>query len=1131
MIIVNRVITVIIITIILTLFSSNNLIISELNQEEDAKEVFPNYNPGFQTGSIFSPQTLAMGGSVQSGTFTCAIYENGSLYCSGWNTVGQLGLGYVNINPSSPSNAGNTVPKFVNLGSNNSANSIHIGEGGHACAILMNMELRCWGDNWWGQVGAGFRSNSTSDAVNSLTSPQIVDLGVNRKAITVAIAEHSTCAVLDNGNVKCWGYNANGELGRGFESEYEATPDLVDFGSGRTAKAITAGKNFFCAILDDNSLRCWGDNWEMQLSHPIQGLNQATPINITLPSSLDVVAVSAGSYHVCAVTEIGTLYCWGDIYANSEYYSLPRYMPQQQYLGENRTAIAIDSKYDHTCVILDDDGTPNRVFCFGGDNQHSVLGYSSTTLTNLPQHNSSINRIRFISNSTSSPDGQYHADHVAGIVTGLYTSCFVLDNSSMYCWGKMADGGGMTTNTDWGSPSPVDSNLPLGLYLPDRDFDNDGIINIFDTNFVGDTDGDGIIDSLDSDPNNPVFGIYCDAGSYGRYTCLNSEPGHYVPSQGYVFQVKCSPGYYNPYYGSTNNSNCLESSKGHYVDISAAVSQTPCPLGTHNPDFGAKSLSSCIDSTPGHYVDFEGAGYQIACFYGQYQPLFHSISCIDADPGYFVNTISSISQQPCEIGYYQTLTGQSTCINSDPGYFVNTTAAIMQKECLVGTYSPDFAASKCSNASIGYYVDTNASSSQTPCPAFNSTLDIRSVSVSQCKIDTDADLLPNSIDDDDDGDGYSDGFDYFPLNSLEWADSDLDGIGNNEDVDDDNDGWLDFEELTCDSDPLRELLIPDDTDEDTLCDNMDPDIDGDSIINLNDAFPMDKTEWEDSDFDGIGNNQDIDDDNDNWLDTTEIECESDPENFLSTPFDYDNDFICNLMDQDDDNDLVLDINDFFPQNSFEWSDNDLDGIGDNEDNDDDNDGYLDLNDLFPMDSFEWSDRDSDGIGDFSDLDNDNDGWPDSDEYNCSTNPYLTISFPQDDDNDGVCNFLDNSGNYISNEMLFYVNIILITLLLILIILTINRKNVSKSRRNKRKIKKKKTKKKVGPSSPPPKKNKKKVGPSSPTPKKTKKKVGPSSPPPKKTKKKVGPSSPPPKKTKKKVRPSSPPPKKTNEKIP
>ena len=98
------------------------------------------------------------------------------------------------------------------------------------------------------------------------------------------------------------------------------------------------------------------------------------------------------------------------------------------------------------------------------------------------------------------------------------------------------------------------------------------------------------------------------------------------------------------------------------------------------------------------------------------------------------------------------------------------------------------------------------------------------------------------------------------------------------------------------------LSTPDDLDDDGMCDEQDPDDDGDGIADVDDDFPFDGTEWRDLDDDGVGDNADTDDDGDGWLDSVEVECRNadggfgDPMNANIIPLDIDNDGICDSMD-------------------------------------------------------------------------------------------------------------------------------------------------------------------------------------------------------------------------------------------
>ena len=205
------------------------------------------------------------------------------------------------------------------------------------------------------------------------------------------------------------------------------------------------------------------------------------------------------------------------------------------------------------------------------------------------------------------------------------------------------------------------------------------------------------------------------------------------------------------------------------------------------------------------------------------------------------------------------------------------------------------------------------------------------------------------------------------------------------------------------------------------------DSDGDGYRDDADAFVYDSDEWADNDEDGIGDNADIDDDNDGLTDSEEANIGTNPLNWdtdgddvsdltdcdpingeLYTDTDLDG--VCDEVDEDADgdnwnNDQEFDcLTDWLDVSSVP-SDLDSDGVCDVMDTDDDGDGYFDDYDLFPLDASEWSDNDGDGLGDNADTDDDNDGWSDDDELSCGTNPW-GLPDPEDMDGDGVCDFLD-----------------------------------------------------------------------------------------------------------------------------
>ena len=270
--------------------------------------------------------------------------------------------------------------------------------------------------------------------------------------------------------------------------------------------------------------------------------------------------------------------------------------------------------------------------------------------------------------------------------------------------------------------------------------------------------------------------------------------------------------------------------------------------------------------------------------------------------------------------------------------------------------------------------------------------------------DTDGDGLPNDwlpgkfsssvdsslmVDTDDDGDGALDWEDDLPLDASETVDTDGDGIGNNTDSDDDGDGVEDV----LDAFPLDVAASVDD-DQDGAPDAWN---DGATEAQITaselslDAFPGDGSETIDTDGDGTGNNADLDDDNDTYLDTDD-DFPLDATEWLDT----DGDGIGNNADPNDDNDAIPDENDAFPLDPTEVADRDGDGIGNNSDPDLDGDGVDNELDAFPYTPGEWADSDEDGIGDNADADDDNDSVPDTED----AFP-LDASESADTDGDGV----------------------------------------------------------------------------------------------------------------------------------
>ena len=354
------------------------------------------------------------------GYSSCVILSDGALKCWGKNNNGQLGDG---------STADRDTPTAINLGSGRTAKAVSVGYA-HTCAILDDDSLKCWGSYANGRLGLG--GTITSDQ----QTPAAVDLGAGRTAKAIAAGHSHTCAILDDDNLKCWGANNNSQIGDGSTTERN-TPHPVALGGTATAKAVDVGNNHTCAILDGDSLRCWGFNGSGRLGDGTD-TSRNTPTTIDLGTGRTAKAISLGSNFTCAILDDDSLKCWGSntdgrlgIGGGSAQYS-----PTAVALGTGRTASAVSLGTSHACAILDD----GSLKCWG-NNGSGQVGDGTSTGRNAPT------AITLGTGRTA-----------AAVDLGFNHSCALLDDDSLKCWGadgsgQLGDGG---TNTSQDEPTEVD---------------------------------------------------------------------------------------------------------------------------------------------------------------------------------------------------------------------------------------------------------------------------------------------------------------------------------------------------------------------------------------------------------------------------------------------------------------------------------------------------------------------------------------------------------------------------------------------------------------------------------------------------------------------------------------------------
>ncbi|HET9934548.1 MAG TPA: hypothetical protein VFQ35_27780 [Polyangiaceae bacterium] len=381
------------------------------------------------------------------GAHACAKLASGRVFCWGENSAGQLGVGDRLRRRGDPSD----LPlEAVELGS--PALSVVTG-GAHTCALLEGGVVKCWGENAAGQLGQG-DVERRGDEPGEMARLRPVDLGAARTAVSLTAGDRHTCALLDDGTVKCWGANESGQLGvsgarhRGgapFELGERLTPLALDWDT--VVVAIDAGAAHTCAALADGSVVCWGDNSAGQLgigaANGSDGALQSGRLvpRVILGAERRAVGVAAGADHSCALIEGGSVVCWGNNDAGQlgvgDAVSRGR-QPEgieaelsEVELGSGAFALAVSAGARHTCVLL----AQGAVKCWGS-NAFGALGLGRAEL-NRGVMPSDLGDALLTVDLGSRQSG---ARAVSGLSAGLDFTCAVLEDEAIKCWGLNAHG-------------------------------------------------------------------------------------------------------------------------------------------------------------------------------------------------------------------------------------------------------------------------------------------------------------------------------------------------------------------------------------------------------------------------------------------------------------------------------------------------------------------------------------------------------------------------------------------------------------------------------------------------------------------------------------------------------------------
>ena len=342
---------------------------------------------GWLLAMAATPSSLQATTLSAAGNHTCAIADGGAVKCWGGNYWGQLGNG---------SRLDSAVA--VDVAGVTGATSLALGER-HGCAIVEEGRVKCWGRNFYGQLG-----DDTTD--DRLVAGDVSGLS---GASAIAAGKYHTCAIVDGGALKCWGMNYHGELGNGQSGGTGLRP--VDVLGISGASAIAAGDYHTCVILADRGMKCWGINDAGQLG---TGGTARSPLPVAVTSIADAAGMATGANHTCAVLTGGQVRCWGyyDDGALSEFSSrLPTTIAGLA--GVTALAAARGS----TCALM----PGGSVRCWG-DNSDGQLG-NGTLVGDLQPV-----AVSGIAAATQLAMADHHA-------------CAQLSGGSVKCWGSSASGG------------------------------------------------------------------------------------------------------------------------------------------------------------------------------------------------------------------------------------------------------------------------------------------------------------------------------------------------------------------------------------------------------------------------------------------------------------------------------------------------------------------------------------------------------------------------------------------------------------------------------------------------------------------------------------------------------------------
>lgn len=425
---------------------------------------------GAGVGVTHAPAPAAAAGSAtptvaSGGSHTCELVPDGTVRCWGRNDKGQLGDGTTTDRP-------HRVTVVLEDGAPLGGVTAISAGNSHACALLGDGTVRCWGENQRGQLGVS--TTATPPTSDPRPHPQSAITFGGTAATAITAGGDHTCVILNTSptTVRCWGFNDLGQLGNGtttFGANPTPTAVFMTDTSGPELSGVTriaAGQSHTCALTTDGTTggiaQCWGSNLSGEVGNGSSSANLENPVLVAdvggSGSLTGITDISAGGQHTCAVTGGGNVRCWGSNSAgqlgNSATPSgvsrtpiavLVAQTPETELGGV--TAIATGS--GHTCALTTDGSTSGIVQCWGANNV-GQLGDGTT-----------VNRSNPTPVFLVGTAGATLTD-VTSIAPGGQHTCALTSTGAARCWGRSDFGQvGDGTFTTRLNPAAVVDELPI----------------------------------------------------------------------------------------------------------------------------------------------------------------------------------------------------------------------------------------------------------------------------------------------------------------------------------------------------------------------------------------------------------------------------------------------------------------------------------------------------------------------------------------------------------------------------------------------------------------------------------------------------------------------------------------------